>query len=240
MNQEFSYIGNELALFEAAKCWNSYIAKLIGEFISGDVLEVGAGLGVKAGYLWNERVTAWTALEPDPELARKCESRRFNRLKAGYQVMATTLKDIPLHCQYDTILYLDVLEHIENDADEVRLATSSLKIGGFLVVLAPAHDFLFSEFDQRIGHYRRYDVPSLMRLMTPSLKATSIRYVDSVGFFASLANSLLLKQDEPTFRQIKFWDNWLIPLSTYLDPLLRYKFGKSIILVWRKIDATIE
>jgi SAM-dependent methyltransferase len=240
MNQDFSYVGNELALFEAAKCWNSYIARLIGEFISGHVLEVGAGLGVKAGYLWNEKVTEWTALEPDPELAGKCENRRFNSLKPSYRVLSTTLKDIPQHCQYDTILYLDVLEHIENDVDEVLLATSNLKRGGNLVVLAPAHDFLFSKFDQRIGHYRRYNVASLMKLMTPGLKATSVRYVDSVGFFASLTNSLLLKQDEPTLRQINFWDNWLIPLSTYLDPLLQYKFGKSIILVWQKADATIE
>ena len=59
-------------------------------------------------------------------------------------------------------------------------------------------------------------------------------YMDCVGLLASLGNSLLLKASMPTQRQIRIWDDWMVPLSRCLDPILGHRLGKSILTVWRK------
>ena len=59
-------------------------------------------------------------------------------------------------------------------------------------------------------------------------------YLDAVGLLASLCNRLLLRQQMPTSRQIQVWDRFLVPLSRWVDPLLGYRLGKSIVGVWRK------
>ena len=61
-----------------------------------------------------------------------------------------------------------------------------------------------------------------------------MEYLDSVGFFASLANRLLLKQQNPTLKQILFWDRVLVPCSRLVDPLFLFRAGKSVVGVWEK------
>ena len=68
-----------------------------------------------------------------------------------------TIESITDAAPFDTILYVDVLEHIADDAAELARARRLLTPEGNLVVLAPAHQSLFSPFDAAVGHYRRYD-----------------------------------------------------------------------------------
>jgi hypothetical protein len=100
--------------------------------------------------------------------------------------------------------------------------------------LAPAHQWLFTPFDQAIGHYRRYTRPMLAALTPESLEIRRLIYMDSVGLAASLANRLLLRQSMPTPRQIAVWDKLMVRLSRVVDPLIGRNFGKSVVAVWRK------
>jgi SAM-dependent methyltransferase len=151
------YAGSELTLFSAAVNWKSYVAHMIGPYIHGRVLEVGAGLGINIPHLLSASVIHWLAMEPDPDLAAVIEQKiRKRELPPSCQVINGTLDAVGLPERFDTILYLDVLEHIADDAAELRHAARHLAPNGTLIVLAPPHRFLFSAFDQAIGHYRRY------------------------------------------------------------------------------------
>jgi len=130
-----------------------------------------------------------------------------------------------------------VLEHIEDDRAEVVAARDRLLPGGHIVVLAPAHQFLYSPFDAKVGHYRRYDRHSLTGCTADGLMLEEMRYLDCVGLAASAANRFLLKADTPTTAQIKLWDRTMVPLSRCIDPLLRGSAGKSIFAAWRRSDA---
>jgi hypothetical protein len=136
--------------------------------------------------------------------------------------------------RYDAILYIDVLEHIEDDRGELARAMTLLKDGGYLVVLAPAHQSLYSEFDRAIGHFRRYDASSLTAAGPPSLALERVFYLDSVGMLASFANRAFLKSRQPTPGQIATWDRLMVPLSKVLDPCFGRRLGKSVIAVWRR------
>ncbi|MBT8363844.1 MAG: methyltransferase type 12, partial [Deltaproteobacteria bacterium] len=130
--------------------------------------------------------------------------------------------------------YIDVLEHIEKDELELKRAVQKLKKTGILIVLAPAHQILFTPFDDAIGHFRRYNKNQLMKISPPEIRLLRVRYLDSAGCLASLSNKFMLKSGTPTRQQIIFWDKILVPFSRLLDPLFGYKIGKSIYMVWQK------
>jgi SAM-dependent methyltransferase len=228
---QISYVGSELELFEGAKHWKNYIQFLIKPYIKGDVLEVGSGIGGTTSVLVNQGEKSWTMLEPDSHLSLKA-SEKINSQQIK-QVLGT-LDDLPSSARFDSILYIDVLEHIEQDRNELSNASRFLNDDGMVIVLSPAHPFLFSPFDQAIGHFRRYNKRSIKALSPNHLKLDRVFYVDSIGFLASAANRFLLRQSDPTTAQIQTWDRLMIPLSRWVDPLLGYQFGKTIIAVWKK------
>jgi len=235
---ELEYVGGELELFAAARNWKRRLARELAPHLGGHVLEVGAGLGgTTASLLAGARVTAWTALEPDAELFARLARALPELVRThGVPVHARrgTLGELGAEEHFDALLYVDVLEHIEDDRGELARAAAHLAAGGRLVVLAPAHQALYSEFDARIGHFRRYDRRSLAALAPGGTELVRLAYLDSVGWLASLANRLLLRRALPTPAQIRLWDGVLVPLSGVLDRLLCGRFGKSVLAVWRR------
>ncbi len=95
-----------------------------------------------------------------------------------------------------------------------------------MIVLSPAHNWLFSPFDAAIGHFRRYSRKSLIAVAPDSLRLVRAFYLDSVGMAASLANRLFLKASSPTLAQIHFWDRNLVRASQFVDPLVGRRLGK--------------
>jgi len=229
MTDTAHYIGNELELFAAATHWKSYFARAITPYIQGDVLEVGAGLGSNTVLLHNSRVHSWLSLEPDETLAQS--ARRAVAEIPACRVVVGTTASAALE-SYDSILYIDVLEHIEDDRGELARAASLLREGGHLVVLAPAHQALYSEFDRAIGHFRRYDATSLGAVGPTGLTLERTFYLDSVGMLASFANHAFLKREQPSKAQIATWDRFMVPLSRLLDPCFGRRLGKSVVAIW--------
>ena len=145
-----------------------------------------------------------------------------------------TLDTLPTQLKFDSILYIDVIEHIEDDFHELARASNHLKPNGVVIIIAPAHNCLFSEFDSMIGHFRRYNKANLMAIVPEGLSVVSMEYLDSVGLFASLANKLFLKQRIPTLKQIRTWDSLMVPVSKKIDRVLCCQFGKTILAVLEK------
>ena len=232
---ETTYIGTELELFANAVHWKDYYGSLLKPYLKGRVLEVGSGMGETTSVLCNGTQETWVCLEPDARLAEKSDSKIKNKaLPPCCQSIVGTIKDIPPKSTFDCIVYVDVIEHIENHAQELEMAVQHLSSNGFLIILAPAHDFLYSPFDKAIGHFRRYDKKKLSALIPLELSAKKLIYLDSCGFFASIGNKIFLKQSSPTKKQIHVWDNYMVNISKITDRLLFYSFGKSVLGVWQK------
>ena len=227
--EPFSYAGGELELFREALRWKDYWRGLIGPYVRGDVLEVGAGIGANTTLLDGLSYREWTCLEPDAGLAA-----RVALPSSRHRLVVGTAGRFQAAPQFDTILYLDVLEHIEDDRAELETAGVLLRVGGALVVLAPAHMALFSSFDRSIGHYRRYNRAALRELAPPGFQLQKLAYLDCVGALASLANRFVLRRPIPTRRQLWTWDRVLVPCSRRLDPLLLHRAGKSVLAIWTK------
>jgi SAM-dependent methyltransferase len=228
---DYTYVGSELALFANALHWKRYWRSQLHPYVRGAVLEVGAGNGNNTKIFQEVACSRWVCVEPDSNL---CAELKSNLAPGSHiEVVTGTLSDVPADARFDTILYIDVLEHIEHDAAELELAARRLAPQGQLVVLGPAHQFVFSPFDKAVGHWRRYSRRSLQAAAPSALSLVFIRYLDSAGLIASLGNRLFLKHAMPTETQLRFWDNHLVPISRYLDPALGYHLGKSVVAVWR-------
>ncbi|MBV9267393.1 MAG: methyltransferase domain-containing protein [Acidobacteriaceae bacterium] len=232
---DFAYVGSELDLFAAARNWKAYWSSLVRPYVKGEVLETGAGIGSNTRLLDIGATRRWVCLEPDAQLLEQLRVNVGRRpFSPGYEFVCGTTHTLDPSWRFDCIIYIDVLEHIEDDRQELVTAASHLRPGGSIVVLSPAHNWLYAPFDRSIGHFRRYDRPSMKRISPPGLRLERVMYLDCLGLLASAANRYLLRQAMPTAGQLAIWDRYLVPASKILDKVLLHSLGKSILAVWTK------
>ena len=232
---EIEYIGGELELFSEATNWKRWFTSFLGPHIQGDVLEVGAGIGANTRDFL--RATAgqtgsWTLLEPDTRLLDVARNELQDEpvlFKVG------TIQDVER--TFDTLIYIDVLEHIRDSRLELELAHRMLNSGGRVIVLVPAFQMLYNEFDASIGHYRRYTKKRLIEDFRNLFDPKELAYFDCLGFGASVANKLILHKPVPSKTNVRFWDRILVPFSRIMDRLVFRAFGKSLLAVLVKKKA---
>jgi SAM-dependent methyltransferase len=225
------YDGTSLETFYHAINWRKYWISLVGPYVSGDVAEIGAGLGANTLLIYRCGVRSILCIEPDEKLAARLDAKVC--AIEGVTTSVGSIRNLSGHA-FDSIVYIDVLEHVEDDKSELERACLLLRPSGRLIVLAPAHQALYSPFDRAIGHYRRYDRASLRSCAPQWLRLEKMAYLDSVGLLASAMNRFVLRQSAPTLQQILLWDRVMIPASTFLDRILLHRFGKSIMAVWTR------
>jgi len=224
------YEGWELPFFDSAKNFRSYQFRLIKRYIFGSVAEVGAGHGVSLEYYY--KFTSNIHLfEPSKNL-RKILKKKFK--KKNIKIFSKPFNKNSKN-KYNAIIYLDVLEHINNDAAEIAKAYKALKKNGNLIISVPAFQHLFSKFDLDIGHLKRYQKRDF-EIIAKKIKAKIIlmKYYDSIGYFLSLLSKLFFTQYKKDFKlKIMLWDKMII-ISRLLDFLTKNLLGKSLLIIIRK------
>ena len=226
------YPGAELDNFDKATIWRKYIFFQIKKFIKGNVLEVGAGIGSFTNNYKNlpNKITLSEIDQENLSLIKK----KFKDENINFTGDLT--KNIKRN--FDTIMYLNVLEHIEDDTKEINEAFQKLNPGGFLVILVPAHNNLYSEFDKAIGHFRRYEIKYFRNLKVNNSKLIKLNFLDSAGYFLYYINKIFFKKEVyPSKLKIYIWDKFFTPITFILDKILFYKFGKNILYVIQKSDT---
>jgi len=232
---DHAYFGGELDLFSVAINWKRYVKSAIESYLVGDILEVGAGIGSTTAAMHDGTAHLWVCLEPDFQNTKRL--MKLVRDRWGHNqtlVIAGSLHALAEHSSFDCVLYMDVLEHIHDDRDQIQAAARLVRENGHIVILSPAHQWLFSAFDERIGHFRRYNKERLRALMPPGWIQVKIAYLDSIGALLSLGNLVGLRQSMPSAWQIQIWDRLCIPASRIIDSILRGTCGKSVLAIWRK------
>ena len=160
--------------------YNNHIVKQVSkEFVKNDkILEYGSGIGTLSLIL-KENFKNVECLEIDKRSIKILNERN---LKCYEDIREIQYK------KFDCIFSSNVLEHIEDDKKAISDISKIIKEGGILSLYVPAFQILYSELDNKMGHYRRYHMNDLKKKLN-DLNFSVIRchYVDSIGFFASIA-----------------------------------------------------
>lgn len=91
------------------------------------------------------------------------EGLRYARSRSGAALVQGDIRNLPFGRRFDLVGMFDVLEHISEDQETLRLVHESLRPGGKLLLTVPAHQFLWSYFDDAAGHCRRYSSEGIRR-----------------------------------------------------------------------------
>jgi len=216
---------------ELATKFTQWVMDRIRPYLSGVVLEVGAGIGnnVRA-MLGQDRVVA---AECDPDYLDVLRNAFANRRRvtvACWDITQPRPADVPL---VDTVVCSNVLEHIKEDDKALRHMSSALRPGGRLVLVVPAGRRLYGSLDRVLGHHRRYDGEQLSQeLRAMGFRIEASFTMNKVGVLGWWLNGRLLKRRVMGRFQIKVF-NTLVPLLRVIDPVLPWS-GLSLVVVGQK------
>ena len=224
------YPGKELEIFNIAKVFQRYIFFFIKKYLKGNICEIGAGIGSFTDhYVNNGNKILVSDLDP---LNFKVLKKKYTHHK---NLTVVKGKIVNINHQFDTIIYLNVLEHIKYDVDEIKTAMEKLNPNGHLIFLVPAHQKLFTKFDKEIGHFRRYHINFFKTNKPSKLIIKKLIYLDLVGYVLYFLNKFFFKEEVyPSKTKVVLWDKLFIPITIVLDFFFNYRFGKNILCVYKK------
>jgi SAM-dependent methyltransferase/glycosyltransferase involved in cell wall biosynthesis len=227
---------DDLEQLGTAKYFFEWVLEEFAPHLRGHVLEVGAGTGTITRRLVDHYPDiSITALEPAENMVGELEA--FGALHPRVQVRRQTLADGGVgERTCDAVIYLNVLEHIDDEEAELALAAGVLRPGGRLLVFGPAHEWLYSDLDYKAGHYRRYSLTSLRDVIAGAgFTIESLRYFDVLGVLPYWVVYRLLRHNEISGSSMWGYDRVVVPISRIIQRLLPHPpLGKNVILVARK------
>jgi glycosyltransferase involved in cell wall biosynthesis len=212
--------------------YNRWMWERLKPFVGSRVLEVGSGVGNMTRFLVSrDRVVATDLDEKYLRILHHLFDayshvtiRRFD-LNGGPPPVAGE--------RLDTVLCLNVLEHVEHDQAALQMLHDVLLPGGRLVLLVPALQALYGSLDRALDHHRRYEKVELLdKLRAAGFEIEATWFFNFLGVFGWYLSSRVLKRRTFPPIQLTLY-NLLVPLFR-LEDRLRLPFGMSLVAIGKK------
>jgi SAM-dependent methyltransferase len=197
-------------------------------FIGKRIVEVGAGKGSFSKMLLGTGPESLTLIEPSEMFADLVKSMS----DSGAQVFNTIFEKARSRIETpDTIIYVNVLEHIEDDVRELQLIRETLGDGGRCLLFVPAMRALFSDFDRDLGHFRRYTKRELEdKVRSAGFKILRSRYFDFAGVAPWFVKYRIMRSRSLGGGAVALYDSAVVPLMRHIEAFVDPPFGKNILL----------
>jgi SAM-dependent methyltransferase len=174
-----------------------------------------------------------TTLEPAANLYPLL-NRRFSQ-DSRVRCVNSYLHDYPPSGDIDTVVSVNVLEHVENDGGFLRSAQHILAPGGTILLFTPALPVLYGSLDRQFGHYRRYTKFGLANeLQSAGFSLESLRYFDFPGVLGWFLATRVLRRDTLRPSDVRRYDrfvfSWLSKIERWWEP----PTGKNLLAIGRK------
>jgi SAM-dependent methyltransferase len=223
-----------LCAMEHASRFNRWMADTILPFVRGDVLEIGAGIGNLTRLLYPHS-SSYILTDLNPE-----HISRAMRLLAEHSKLSSAICDVtrsadfePFREKMDTVICLNVLEHVANDLDGLRNIYLALRPGGRAIILVPQGPGAFGSFDRILGHFRRYTKQELTnKILTAGFVLEHLFAFNRATYPGWLLNSKLLKRKRLSRIQLAMFDR-MVPILRHVDAYLPWP-ATSLIAICRR------
>jgi SAM-dependent methyltransferase len=231
--QRLSYPGRDLEAMAFAKNYHRWIMEIFQPYFGRSVAEIGAGAGSVSEFLLERVEGELILVEPSLEMFPLLE-RRFGAID-NVELHQDFFSNIADKISPDTLVYVNVMEHIPDDKAEIEAAYRSLQPGGHLLIFVPALPSIYSALDKALDHFRRYRLRPLKKLCADAgFDIVRARYFDLLGIFPWWFSFKLLRSTKISPRSVHLYDRLVVPVEKRLETLIRPPIGKNILLVARK------
>jgi SAM-dependent methyltransferase len=235
------YPGTELEAMTGAPNYHSWILEIFKPYLGAHLVEVGAGVGSFSELILTQHVCKTLSLvEPSDTMYEQLRVH-LRQLDSGitvdlYHATFVEAADLIKSEQApDSIIYVNVLEHIADDEGELEAVRRTLSESGRVFIFVPALKWLFSTFDERIGHLRRYSKSELEeKLRRAGFKILRSSYFDFPGIAPWWFNYRLMRSVTMSSEAVRFYDQFIIPTVRRIESVIAMPIGKNVIAIAEK------
>ncbi|MEC4685234.1 MAG: class I SAM-dependent methyltransferase [Nitrospirota bacterium] len=215
--------------------YRQWIYSRISRYIGQRIVELGAGIGnFTESFLDRELVVAVDNYNPCIEYLEKRFSGHGNVVPVKMDISSHEILSLSRY-KPDTIICINVLEHVKDDSVAVSHMFQVLSRGGHIVLFVPAFQFLYGNIDRSVGHHRRYSKNELKeRLIVAGFKLKDIFYMNSIGTIGWFLNNKILKRKEESASQVIFYDRFVVPWLKHMEYYISPPLGLSLIAIGEK------
>ena len=230
------YAADDLETMSEAKRYQAHVFELLRPHIGSQVLEVGCGIGTTSLRLAGiaERLVC---IEPNLNCVSRARAALDGNPKISLRIchLEECDRDEMLQQRFDTIVCVNVLEHIEDDIRALRLFRDLVApTGGKVLIFVPAVQAAYGPLDAALGHHRRYSKSSLRRAFASAgLDLAALRYTNPIGLLGWMYNAHISKTTEHTTGQVRLFERLVAPWALPLDRLVPPPIGLSLFAVGR-------
>lgn len=227
------YPGLELEAMQAAVHYCAWIAAEIDPYVQGRCLEVGAGRGTISRLLVRSALRSLWCLEPSINLIPQLQTA-VQASPKPVTVIDATLDEFAAAAneRFESIVCINVLEHIVDDQKAMQQMNALLSPGGSLCIYVPALPGIFGAMDVSFGHHRRYTRARLQTLAQQvGLRIEKLRFLNCVGVIPWWLLGKVLRRSTFTRSQAVAYDRLVIPAVRYLEGLVSPPFGQNLLLI---------
>lgn len=238
-SSNYKYYASDLTAMSFAVNYHKNIIRQFSKYLGDSILEIGAGTGNLADILLENKYefNSLTLVEPDEEVFKLLKSKYVTNKKV--KVIKAFTKDIKdMNNCFSSVIYNNVLEHIEDDISEIANVKKLLKKDGYVCIYSPAGRILYSKYDHQLGHYRRYTLKEKRTLLEKNnLKCIDIKHSDLIGYFLWLVKYKILgfKGSNDFANSVKFFDKHITPINEFIESKIKLPFGKNILVIGKKV-----
>ena len=229
----FSYEGKDLESMSFAQNYHNWIYENIETLLGNKIAEIGSGVGNFTEFLLRNNHARIDAYEPCAKMHlnnKFSKHPRVNCINSNFELVSKSCDD-----QYDSVIFINVLEHIQQDSEAIKNAYKIIRRGGKLIIFVPALKFLYSKFDRSIGHYRRYQKSELTKLaQNASFNIITCKYFDSVGIIPWLMFMKVMRQGLSS-RNTYTYDTFVVPWLKIVEKVIIPPLGKNLLLTAFKV-----
>lgn len=220
---------------EEAKNYRQYEHDVIAPWVGRSMLEIGSGLGdFSADFL--DRLDRLVVSDNDAYCLEQLRKRYEDT--SDVTVLALALPaEIPIDDPVDTVVMMNVLEHIDEDVEALRSLARVVQPGGRIVIWVPGYEQLYGDFDRKVGHVRRYTPRTLQAAVTSAgLQTEMLKPINFLGGIAWWFAVRMGGAGYPDPKIVRVYDRTVIPTTRLLENLVRPPFGQTVLCSARVPD----
>ena len=215
-----------------AENYPRWIVDAIAPYLGRRVAEVGAGIGNVSRLLLAQPLERLAAFEPSDNMYPRLQAALAgdSRARAIHGLFGADQAG----GDFDSVAYINVLEHVVDERGELERARAALRPGGHLLVFVPALAWLYSDFDRSVGHLRRYSREGLEGVVRAAgLEVVASRYFDVAGIIPWYVYFTLLGGGMGR-ATVSLYDRLVVPAMRRVESVVKPPIGKNVLLVARR------